>query len=157
MFNIINYQAAEAYANKNKASNVNNNHRTWSASSSSRARSRPGLSSDLFQTPQKSSRTASASPGLHRKRLNSGSDKREERTVSSTHSTPSRRPHMRRQDSKVTRSHCKLSHSQLCRRRVWTGPATRTRRSSRGWRRSCSHTSARWRTSWPLRESNYQR
>ena len=157
MYNIINYQAAEAYANKNKASNVNNNHRTWSASSSSRARSRPGLSSDLFQTPQKSSRTASASPGLHRKRLNSGSDKREERTVTSTHSTPSRRPHMRRQDSKVTRSHCKLSHSRLCRRRVWTGQATRTRRSSRGWRRSCSHTSARWRTSWPLRESNYQR
>merc|ERR1712142_838570 len=38
-------QAAEAYANKGKT--VNSNNSTWSASSVTRARSRPGLSSDL--------------------------------------------------------------------------------------------------------------
>jgi len=92
-------QAAEAYANKNKTTNTS--HSTWSASSS-RARSRPGLSSDLFQAPEKTSRTASASPGLQRKRLNSRSDvsEREEQAVTSTHSTPSRRPNPRRQNSK---------------------------------------------------------
>ena len=97
---ILSWQAAEAYANKNKTTNTS--HSTWSASSS-RARSRPGLSSDLFQAPEKTSRTASASPGLQRKRLNSRSDvsEREEQAVTSTHSTPSRRPNTRRQNSKV--------------------------------------------------------
>ena len=98
-------QAAEAYVNKSKnANNNNNNNSTWSASSVTRARSRPGLSSDLFQPPQKHSRTASASPGLHRKRNTSlskqSSPTLEYPTISSTHSTPSRRPATRRQTSR---------------------------------------------------------
>jgi len=95
-------QAAEAYANKGKT--VNSNNSTWSASSVTRARSRPGLSSDLFQPPQKHSRTASASPGLHRKRNPSLSKQTSPTTeypaISSTHSTPSRRPTTRRQTSR---------------------------------------------------------
>ena len=83
-------QAAEAYAQKNKGSALNS---TWS--SSSRARSRPGLSSELFQPPQRQTRTASASPGLHRKRTPSVSKQgspEQPPLPSSTHSTPSRRP-----------------------------------------------------------------
>jgi len=92
-------QAAEAYVNKNKASSTSG---TWGASSSShRARSRPGLSSDLFQPPGKQTRTASASPALHRKRLpSSGPNTLRPSEVTSTHSTPSRRPNPRRQNSK---------------------------------------------------------
>ena len=129
-------QAAEAYANKNKPS-VNNNS-TWSASSVSRARlvfvkyfhwgslniscisrSRPGLTSDMFQSPVKQHpRTASASPGLHRKQMTSisspssssssynnktknNSSSYQDCGVTSTHSTPSRKPNPRRQNSKV--------------------------------------------------------
>merc|ERR1712126_585682 len=103
-------QAAEAYVNKNKPS-VNNNS-TWSASSVSRARSRPGLTSDLFQSPVKTHpRTASASPGLHRKQMSSTSGSSyntktkqnssyQDCGVSSTHSTPSRKPNPRRLNSK---------------------------------------------------------
>ena len=96
-------QAAEAYASRGKSGSVAGNPAasTWSASTAGRARSRPGLSSDLFQPPVKHSRTASASPGLRRRR--SGSVSREPPAapaVTSTHSTPSRKPGPRRQHSR---------------------------------------------------------
>ena len=98
-------QAAEAYSQKNQKSSQLNS--TWSASSVSRARSRPGLSSDLFQPPQRQSRTASASPGLHRKRISSTSKTRSPTSeqppqISSTHSTPRRKPNGRPTYSRET-------------------------------------------------------
>ena len=42
-------------------------------------------------------------------------------------------------------------------RSFFRAKATPTRRSWRGWRRSCLPTSARWRTSLPLKANNYQR
>merc|ERR1719480_752300 len=77
--------------------------RTRSASSENGfIRSRPGLSSDLFQPPGKQTRTASASPALHRKRLPTsgpGPSPPRPSEVTSTHSTPSRRSNPRRQNS----------------------------------------------------------
>ena len=130
-------QAAEAYVNRNKANSASSSG-TWGASSGHRARSgtafchcvphvsvtlcktfcidpdlcyrsRPGLSSDLFQPPGKQTRTASASPALHRKRLPAsgpGTGSLRPSEVTSTHSTPSRRPNPRRQNSKVSVQYC---------------------------------------------------
>ena len=125
-------QAAEAYVNKNKASSTSGTWGASSSSHRARSgtafcqtfphvliklyakcsqywplwwcfRSRPGLSSDLFQPPGKQTRTASASPALHRKRLpSSGPNTLRPSEVTSTHSTPSRRPNPRRQNSKVS-------------------------------------------------------
>ena len=101
-------QAAEAYGQKNQKSSASSQlNSTWSASSVSRARSRPGLSSDLFQPPQRQSRTASASPGLHRKRVSSTSKTRSPTSeqppqISSTHSTPRRKPNGRPTYSRET-------------------------------------------------------
>jgi len=108
-------QAAEAYSQKNQKSASSQLNSTWSASSGSRARSRPGLSSDLFQPPQRQSRTASASPGLHRKRVSSTSKPRsptseQPPTISSTHSTPRRRPNGRPTYSRETSRESCLSN-----------------------------------------------
>jgi len=89
-------QAAQAYAARNKG-----NTSTWS-SSATRTPSRPSLTQDTFQPPKRHSRTASASPGVHRRRFVSSSnqtsptDTRPQQAPTSTHSTPSKRPQNRK-------------------------------------------------------------
>lgn len=91
-------QAAQAYASRNKG-----NTSTWS-SSATRTPSRPSLATDTFQPPPKRhSRTASASPGVHRRRFISSSNQTSPTDphgpcpqVTSTHSTPSKRPQNRK-------------------------------------------------------------
>ena len=115
-------QAAEAYKQKSVCGNSSissgvSSTSTWSAASTTRSRPRASITSDTF-TPR-APRTASASPAVHRKRVNSLSSRDKPNvtttnmrtpssggamnyspstyTVSSTHSTPSKKPMKRSQ------------------------------------------------------------
>ena len=115
-------QAAEAYKHKASNAGINANNSsissgtsTWSAASTTRSRPRASITSDTFTTPLvRAPRTASASPAVHRKRINSLSSRDKPMTTkstnsshnssytnsyvpSSTHSTPSRKPMKRSQ------------------------------------------------------------
>ena len=93
-------QAAEAYKNRNSAGSGGggggSNTQTWSAASSRSSRTRPCITADTFAP--RPIRTASASPAVHRKRMPSKDNSPTNPSgITSTHSTPSRKPIKRSQ------------------------------------------------------------
>lgn len=96
-------QAAQAYASRKHhvAGGAGGGSTTWSATCL-KTQARPAIGAETFQAPRKlHSRTASASPGLQRRKLVSSSNQTSPTSafppaITSTHSTPSKRPQNRR-------------------------------------------------------------